>query len=87
MLNTKGMRFPIDVILVCIRWYAAYTANGSILLPNDRSVFSSATLNQHYYALRGVADFALGCLPGIASDCAVCRCLLTVMTSYHSVAQ
>ena len=20
----KGMRFPIDVILVCIRWYAAY---------------------------------------------------------------
>jgi len=24
MLNTKGMRFPIDVFLVCIRWYAAY---------------------------------------------------------------
>jgi putative transposase len=24
MLNYKGMRFPIDVILVCIRWYAAY---------------------------------------------------------------
>jgi putative transposase len=24
MLNTKGMRFSIDVILVCIRWYAAY---------------------------------------------------------------
>ena len=24
MLNTKGMRFPIDVILVCIRWYTAY---------------------------------------------------------------
>lgn len=24
MLNTKGMRFPIDVIMVCIRWYAAY---------------------------------------------------------------
>jgi putative transposase len=24
MLNTKGMRFPIDVILVCIRWYASY---------------------------------------------------------------
>ena len=23
MLTTKGMRFPIDVILVCIRWYAA----------------------------------------------------------------
>ena len=24
MLNTKGMRFPIDVILMCIRWYTAY---------------------------------------------------------------
>ena len=24
MLNTKGMGFPIDVILVCIRWYVAY---------------------------------------------------------------
>ena len=24
MLTAKGMRFPIDVILVCIRWYAAY---------------------------------------------------------------
>jgi transposase-like protein len=25
MLNTGGMRFPIDVILVCIRWYTAYS--------------------------------------------------------------
>ena len=24
MLNFKGMRFPNDVILVCIRWYVAY---------------------------------------------------------------
>ena len=24
MLDTKKMRFPIDVILVCIRWNAAY---------------------------------------------------------------
>ncbi|MDO8776692.1 MAG: IS6 family transposase [Burkholderiaceae bacterium] len=24
MLATKGMRFPIDVIGVCLRWYAAY---------------------------------------------------------------
>jgi putative transposase len=24
MLNFKGMRFPIGVVLVCIRWYAAY---------------------------------------------------------------
>ncbi|MBL4953132.1 IS6 family transposase [Neobacillus sp. YIM B02564] len=26
-LNAKGMRFPVDVILVCIRWYAAYPLN------------------------------------------------------------
>ncbi len=24
MMKTKGLRSPIDVILVCIRWYAAY---------------------------------------------------------------
>ena len=24
MLKVKGMRFPIDVMLVCIRWYVAY---------------------------------------------------------------
>jgi len=24
MLSMKGMRFPKDIILVCIRWYAAY---------------------------------------------------------------
>jgi putative transposase len=24
MLNFKGIRFPIDVILICIRWYLAY---------------------------------------------------------------
>jgi putative transposase len=24
MLHTKGMRFPVDVTLVCIRWHAAY---------------------------------------------------------------
>ena len=24
MLNFKGMRFPIEVILVCVRWYVAY---------------------------------------------------------------
>ena len=23
-LNLKGMRFPVEVILSCIRWYAAY---------------------------------------------------------------
>ena len=34
MLNFKGMRFPIDVILVCIRWYVAYPLSyrGSVAL-------------------------------------------------------
>ena len=27
MLNFKGMRFPVEVILVCIRWYAAYSSS------------------------------------------------------------
>ncbi len=25
MLNGNGRRFPLEVILVCIRWYAAYS--------------------------------------------------------------
>ena len=31
MLNLKGMRFPIDVILVCIRWYVAYPLSYRLL--------------------------------------------------------
>lgn len=27
MLSTKGMRFPLEVILVCIRWYVAYPSS------------------------------------------------------------
>lgn len=25
MLKMKGMRFPKEIILLCIRWYAAYS--------------------------------------------------------------
>ena len=25
MLNTKRIRFPVGIIWVCIRWYAAYS--------------------------------------------------------------
>lgn len=41
MLNTKGMRFPIDVILVCIRWYAAYPLSCRHLgeMMQERGVF------------------------------------------------
>ncbi len=27
MLASQGMRFPIDIFLVCIRWYVAYPLN------------------------------------------------------------
>ena len=41
MLNTKGLRFPIDVILVCIRWYAAYPLSYRHLeeMMQEREVF------------------------------------------------
>ncbi len=41
MLATTGMRFPIDVILVCIRWYAAYPLSYRHLeeMMEERGVF------------------------------------------------
>ena len=41
MLATKGMRFPIDVILVCIRWYASYPLSYRHLeeMMQERGVF------------------------------------------------
>ncbi len=41
MLNTKGMRFPTDVMLVCIRWYAAYPLSYRHLeeMMQERGVF------------------------------------------------
>ena len=41
MLATKGMRFPIDSILVCIRWYAAYPLSYRQLeeMMEERGVF------------------------------------------------
>src|SRR5665811_921990 len=41
MLSTKGMRFPIDVILLCIRWYAAYPLSYLHLeeMMQERSLF------------------------------------------------
>ncbi|MFZ2388261.1 MAG: IS6 family transposase [Polaromonas sp.] len=41
MLPTKGMRFPIDVILVCIRWYAVYPLSYRHLeeMMEERGVF------------------------------------------------
>ena len=41
MLATKGMRFPLDVVLVCIRWYAAYPLSYRHLeeMMQERGVF------------------------------------------------
>ena len=41
MLVTKEMRFPIDVILVCIRWYVAYPLSYRHLeeMMQERGVF------------------------------------------------
>jgi len=41
MLATKGMRFPIDIILVCIRWYVAYPLSYRHLeeMMQERGVF------------------------------------------------
>ena len=41
MLAAKGMRFPIDIILVCIRWYAAYPLSYRHLeeMMQERGVF------------------------------------------------
>jgi putative transposase len=41
MLNIKRMRFPIDVILLCIRWYAAYPLSYRHLeeMMQERGVF------------------------------------------------
>ena len=41
MLATKGMRFPIDIILICIRWYAAYPLSYRHLeeMMQERGVF------------------------------------------------
>jgi len=41
MLDTKRMRFPLDVILVCIRWYAAYPLSYRNLeeMMHERGVF------------------------------------------------
>ena len=41
MLTAKGMRFPSDIILVCIRWYAAYPLSYRHLeeMMEERGVF------------------------------------------------
>jgi len=49
MLNMKGMRFPLEIILVCIRWYAAYALSYRNLeeMMQERGVFvDHSTINR-----------------------------------------
>lgn len=49
MINTPRMRFPTDVILVCIRWYAAYPLSYRHLeeMMQERGVFvDHSTINR-----------------------------------------
>lgn len=41
MLNMKAMRFPLEIILLCIRWYAAYALSYRNLeeMMQERGVF------------------------------------------------
>ena len=50
MLATKGMRFPIDVILVCILWYAAYPLSYRHLeeMMQERGVFVDHSSISHW---------------------------------------
>ena len=47
MLNFKGMRFPIDVILVCIRWYAAYPLSYRFRARLGKDVTPAAKIAAH----------------------------------------
>ncbi|MDZ4382052.1 MAG: hypothetical protein U0942_12005 [Parvibaculum sp.] len=52
MLETKGMRFPIDIILVCIRWYSAYPLSYRHLEEMLRGC-SELSFADQFYALAG----------------------------------
>ena len=56
MLDTKGMHFPSDVILVSIRWYAAYPLSYRRL---DEMMAERGVLVNHSLINR----FAIGFLP------------------------
>lgn len=45
MLNFKGMRFPVEVILTCIRWYASYPLSTRNLeeMMEERGVYLAHT--------------------------------------------
>jgi transposase-like protein len=60
MLDMKGMRFPKEIILMCIRWYAAYGLSyrnlEEMMLERNVSVDHS-TVNR--WAIRGQVQYLL----------------------------
>jgi hypothetical protein len=55
MLNTRGMPFPIDVIPVCIRWYAAYPLSYRHLeeMMQERGVLVDQSLGDPVFTFSG----------------------------------
>ena len=63
MLAAKGMRFPIDVILVCIRWYAAYPLSYRHLeeMMQERGVFvDHSSINRWVSRMQRSAELRTG---------------------------
>lgn len=46
MLNPKGMRFPVSVILVCIRWDAAYPLSFFAQAMRNNDVLEKVTMDK-----------------------------------------
>ena len=57
MLAAKGMRFPINIILVCIRWYAAYPLSyrhlEKVFRKHKRPVSGSWRMDETYIKVMG----------------------------------
>ena len=71
MLATKGMRFPIDVILVCIRWYAAYPLSYRHLeeMMEERGVFVDySSINRGFGGILGLLESSSCTLTKIAFE-------------------
>ena len=53
MLKMKGMRFPKEIILLCIRWYAAY---GSVALSDFCQKMALILLNNFCWELLNATE-------------------------------
>lgn len=79
MLNFKGARFSIDVILVCIRWYAAHTLSYRYL----EEIMEERCRNRATLVLQTIHPQRLA-VPGVPT---VCWCDYQVQTVFGPVIQ